>query len=224
MLPCFVTGRRSRGPFSVVGDRRRPPTGWPRHRRRRRDAGSRRRASRPQAGAVALLPGADGGVRQALLVVGSRRSPGTRPAFRGRCRAGDWQLDDPDGLLPPDRAALGWALAAYRFTRYRTRRARTARGWCCPTARRVERALADRRGDLARRAISSTRPPTISAPPSWQAAVAEVADRFGAELPHHRRRGAAGRQLSGDPCRRPRQRPGAAPDRPALGRSRRPRR
>ena len=32
---------------------------------------------------------------------------------------GVWQLADADGLLPPDLATLGWALAAYRFTRYR---------------------------------------------------------------------------------------------------------
>ena len=41
------------------------------------------------------------------------------------------RLDDPDRLLPAKHAVLGWALASYRFTRYRrdeTRHPRLALG------------------------------------------------------------------------------------------------
>ena len=70
-----------------------------------------------KAGAVALLPGAE--APAALLLVGDPAEPWDAAALQAALPPGDWRLDDPDALLPAHLAALGWALAAYRFTRYR---------------------------------------------------------------------------------------------------------
>jgi leucyl aminopeptidase len=73
------------------------------------------------AGASALLPDGTGAVISALLVAGEPAEPWDASALAASLKAtgGVWRLDDPDGLLPAEQAALGWALAAYRFERYR---------------------------------------------------------------------------------------------------------
>ena len=63
---------------------------------------------------MALLPG--GGT---LLLVSDPAEPWDAALLQAALPPGDWRLDDPDRLLPPDHAALGWALSSYRFTRYR---------------------------------------------------------------------------------------------------------
>ena len=113
-------------------------------------------------------------------------------------------LDDPDGLLPPEHAALGWALAAYRFVRYRAEEGGEPPGWCC----RKDRASSARcmwRRRLGSRATSSTRPPTTWGPSELADAV-EDRGRFGAECRVDRRRRAPGGQLPGGARRRARQR------------------
>lgn len=81
-------------------------------------------AAKPSA--VALLPagggGRGGGLAGALLVATDPAEPWDAAALAAALAPtgdGAWRLDDPDGLLPPETAALGWALASYRFERYR---------------------------------------------------------------------------------------------------------
>lgn len=70
-------------------------------------------------GKTALLAGPDGGVGAALLIVGEPATLWDAAAAPSALPAGLWRLEDPEGLLEPAEAALGWALACYRFERYR---------------------------------------------------------------------------------------------------------
>jgi len=70
-------------------------------------------------GKLALLPGPDGAVTAALLITAEPATLWDTAAAPGALPAGLWRLDDPTGALDPAEAALGWALACYRFERYR---------------------------------------------------------------------------------------------------------
>jgi leucyl aminopeptidase len=81
----------------------------------------------PKAGRTALLPGPDGAPVGALLLLSDPAEPWDFAGVRDRLPAGDWRLDPADDVL--GAAALGWALASYRFDRYRkndTKRVRLA--------------------------------------------------------------------------------------------------
>jgi leucyl aminopeptidase len=79
-----------------------------------------------KAGRTALLPGPDGTPVGALLLLGD---PPTEPwdfaALRERLPAGDWRLEP--ATEPLGAVALGWALASYRFDRYRKNDAKRVR-------------------------------------------------------------------------------------------------
>jgi leucyl aminopeptidase len=70
-------------------------------------------------GRSALLPGADGAVEGALLLLSEPAEPWDFAALRTRLPAGDWRLEPVDSDLDLAQAALGFALAGYRFDRYR---------------------------------------------------------------------------------------------------------
>jgi leucyl aminopeptidase len=72
-----------------------------------------------EAGRLALLPGPDGAVAAALLLTTEPATLWDAAAGPSALPAGLWRLDDPTGALDPAEAALGWALACYRFERYR---------------------------------------------------------------------------------------------------------
>lgn len=81
---------------------------------------------KPDCGAIALLPGRDGNLASVVLGLG-------KPT-RDPCKAAIWSFAGLPGRLPKGRyqisteldpvtahdAALGWALACYRYERYRT--------------------------------------------------------------------------------------------------------
>jgi leucyl aminopeptidase len=73
-----------------------------------------------KASQLLLVPGADGGVEQALFGTGAVFDPMTARALAARLPAGDWRLegaaDDQAG-----QAALAFALGGYLFDRYKTR-------------------------------------------------------------------------------------------------------
>ncbi|MCL6608117.1 MAG: leucyl aminopeptidase family protein, partial [Geminicoccaceae bacterium] len=70
-------------------------------------------------GKLALLPAPDGAVGAALLITAEPATLWDTAAAPSALPAGLWRLDDPTGALDPAEAALGWALACYRFERYR---------------------------------------------------------------------------------------------------------
>ena len=79
-----------------------------------------------KAGQVLLVPGPDGAVAAALLGAGETFDPMSARALPVRLPAGLWRLE---GLEDGDaaRAALAFALGAYRFDRYKTRPSTAAR-------------------------------------------------------------------------------------------------
>ena len=79
-----------------------------------------------KAGQVLLLPGADGAVAAALLGAGETFDPMSASALPVRLPEGLWRLE---GLEAGDaaRAALAFALGAYRFDRYKARPSAAAR-------------------------------------------------------------------------------------------------
>lgn len=74
---------------------------------------------KPEPGRVAVFPAVDGGIAAAVLVTGEPASLWDAAAAAAELPGGLWRIDDPTGLLDPAEAALGWALAGYRFERYR---------------------------------------------------------------------------------------------------------
>ncbi|HEX2527470.1 MAG TPA: leucyl aminopeptidase family protein [Geminicoccus sp.] len=74
---------------------------------------------KPRAGAVLLVPDAGGAAALAVLLVSSPAEASDAAQALASLPPGDWFLDDPAGLLPLDKASLGWAMAAYRFDRYK---------------------------------------------------------------------------------------------------------
>ncbi len=67
-------------------------------------------------GSATLLPGGDGSA-EAVVVLSDPPSPWDVAELRGIATTGTWRLV---GEVDPGDAALGWALAAYRFERYKS--------------------------------------------------------------------------------------------------------
>jgi leucyl aminopeptidase len=100
-----------------------------------------------EAGSLLLVPGEDGTVKSALFGLGS--NPAEQPFAAGRLSkllpAGDWQVETT--ALSGEQVALGFALGAYTFPRYRSDKQKGAR--LLPSA-------AIDRADVARQAAAVT--------------------------------------------------------------------
>jgi leucyl aminopeptidase len=130
-------------------------------------------------GTGSVLPGPAGDPPEALLVVNRPPEPWDAASLFAALPPGAWQIADPHGLLPPDLATLGWALAAYRFTRYRRDDAEPPR-LVPPQGAGVERAMQVAEATWLGRDLVNT-PASDLGPAELADAVGEVAARFGAE-------------------------------------------
>src|SRR3954470_10460907 len=130
-------------------------------------------------GTASVLPGPAGDPPEALLVVNRPPEPWDAASLFAALPPGVWQIADPHGLLPPDLATLGWALAAYRFTRYRRDDAEPPR-LVPPQGAGVERAMQVAEATWLGRDLVNT-PASDLGPAELAEAVGEVAARFGAE-------------------------------------------
>ncbi len=74
-----------------------------------------------------LVPGADGAIARVLLGVTGERDPWAYGGLPAALPDGDYRLADGLDREAASDAALGWALGAYRFTRYREPEERLAR-------------------------------------------------------------------------------------------------
>jgi leucyl aminopeptidase len=81
----------------------------------------------PKPANTALLPAPDGGLAGALVILSEPVEPWDFAALRARLPTGDWHLDWTSSPPETAQAALGWALASYRFERYRQREAKPVR-------------------------------------------------------------------------------------------------
>lgn len=135
------------------------------------------RGFEPKPGAVLVLPAADGGIEAALLVLSDPPTLWDLAAARERLPVGPWRPEDPDGLLDPAEAALGWALASYRFERYRrVEKPEPVLALRPPEATRIRAEAIF----LARDLVNT--PANDLGPAELEEAVRAVAGRFGARI------------------------------------------
>ncbi len=82
---------------------------------------------KPDAGNIALLPGRDGALARVVLGLGkSSKDPAKAPiwsfaALPAKLPRGRYELEDELDEREANDAALGWALATYSFSRYRSK-------------------------------------------------------------------------------------------------------
>ena len=81
----------------------------------------------PTPGRHILLADADGALARVLVAVDAREPTWALAALPRQLPAGRYCLSDAAGLLDAEAAALGWALGAYRFERYRQADRKAAR-------------------------------------------------------------------------------------------------
>jgi leucyl aminopeptidase len=131
-----------------------------------------------KAGRSALLPDADGSPSGALLLLSEPAEPWDFAALRDRLPVGDWRLEPGAEGLDVGQAALGWALASYRFDRYRKSEPKPVRLAIAvdPT---VERAHTIAEAIILARDLINT-PAADLGPAELAEAVAAIAGRFGA--------------------------------------------
>jgi len=70
-------------------------------------------------GKFCLIPDAQGHLRAVLIGVARSDDVYALAALPQHLPSGDYRLDDSGVALDPQRAALGWGLGAYRFSKYR---------------------------------------------------------------------------------------------------------
>lgn len=133
---------------------------------------------------LALLPGASGELTGAVLVLGGKGDSSDAAWLAQALPAIDepFAVHDPDGLIPIFELLYGWALAGYRFDRYRKpnddrKMARLA----APDA-----ALADRASELAKSVFMArdlvNTPASDMGPDELEAAIRGIGEAFGAEV------------------------------------------
>jgi leucyl aminopeptidase len=71
-----------------------------------------------QTGKLVIVPNAEGAPDGALFGLGEAADPMQIGSLPGKLPAGDWRLEDADGL-DATRLEVAWGLGAYRFTRYK---------------------------------------------------------------------------------------------------------
>ncbi|HFD15362.1 MAG TPA: leucyl aminopeptidase family protein [Rhodospirillales bacterium] len=76
-------------------------------------------AFEPVPGRVALHPGGEGEPAGAVLILSDPPTLWDVAAAAEALPPRTFAVEDPEGLLDAEAVALGWALASYRFTRYR---------------------------------------------------------------------------------------------------------
>jgi leucyl aminopeptidase len=128
----------------------------------------------------ALIPGPDGAPEAALLVLSEPMEPWDVAALQSRLPAGIWRLEPTgDAGFDHGTAALGFALASYRFDRYKTSEAREAKLALAEGAG-VRRAAAVAEAICLGRDLINT-PARDLGPAELAEAVQTVAERFDAD-------------------------------------------
>jgi leucyl aminopeptidase len=176
MLPCFVAaGDAALRPVEVLA-----PAGyeaWRTAQPERTRAWLDGTGFEAKPASMALLPGETGAPERALLIASDPPEPWDVASLRARLPAGDWRLA---GEFPAGHAALGWALASYRFERYRKREAKGPRLVLEPGAGLREAEAAAEAVWLARDLINT--PASDLGPAELAEAARAVADRFAADF------------------------------------------
>ncbi|MBC9246313.1 leucyl aminopeptidase family protein [Paracoccus sp. 11-3] len=134
-------------------------------------------------GEICLLPGANGGLRGALIGLGDRQAAGRERFALARATAlpkGVWQVMElPDGLDPAE-AALALLLGQYRFTRYKGS-AYDGPQFLCPAGVDAARIEAIAAGEFLTRDLINT-PAGDMGPAQLEASARELATDIGAAI------------------------------------------
>lgn len=72
----------------------------------------------PKAGQLSLIPNIEGGVANAIYLVGSRANAWDAADLAAKLPAKEWWVEDPEHLLDRSELLLGWTLGSYQFNRY----------------------------------------------------------------------------------------------------------
>jgi leucyl aminopeptidase len=179
MLNCFVPAGSSetRPVWSVpISDFRDWLAGQPAHVR----AWLEGSAFESKAARSALLPDAAGAPGGALLLLSEPAEPWDFAALRERLPAGDWRLEPGAATIDAGQAALGWALASYRFDRYRKREPKRVR-LALPADAASARANTIAQAVFLARDLINT-PAADLGPAELAEAAANTAARFGAKF------------------------------------------
>jgi leucyl aminopeptidase len=175
MLPCFTAAETDARPLWTV------PAGQYKTWLARQGAAAKAwlegSGFEAKPGATALLPGPDGAPCGALVVLSEPMEPWDVAAAHARLPEGDWRLSPAEADLDPGQAALGWALASYKFDRYRKRDAKPRRLAIAEDAASRAAIVAEAIW-LARDLINT--PAADLGPAELAEAVGGVAKRFGA--------------------------------------------
>lgn len=132
---------------------------------------------RPDAGAVCAVPDASGGIKGVLVGVSRPDDVYALASLPQRLPPGDYALAEPGVALDPERAALGWALGSYQFTRYKDARRAPSRLAVAPE---VLKALAPRVAAVQQVRDLVNTPTEDLGPAELCAAVQDLAERHGA--------------------------------------------
>lgn len=177
MLPCFTTAEADARPLWTV-----PAAhykAWLERQPEHIKAWLEGSGFEAKPGSAALLPGPNGGPAGALVLLSAPAEPWDVAAAYARLPAGDWRLAPSDDDQDLSSGVLGWAMASYRFDRYRKQGARQRRlavGQDAAAARATTVAEAIH---LARDLINT--PAADLGPAELASAVQGVASRFGAD-------------------------------------------
>ncbi len=139
-----------------------------------------------KAGRAIVVPGTDGAPEAALLLLSDPPEPWDFAALRGRLPAGTWYLEADEGELDHAQAALGWALASYRFDRYRKKHQEKDQDGQEPRLA-LEEGAESRRANVVAEAVWLARdlintPASDLGPAELADAARTVAARYGAEF------------------------------------------
>jgi leucyl aminopeptidase len=174
MLPCFAPAGTPARPVTVVAAS--AYRGWLEAADTRPRAWLEGTGFKAKGGAVALLPDETGKPAGALLVASEPAEPWDAAALQAALPAGAWRIEG--GVFPPALATLGWAMAAYRFTRYRAEENAKPQ-LVLPEGDGVRRALVLAEATWQARDLVNT-PASDLGPAELAAAIEAVAHRHGA--------------------------------------------
>jgi leucyl aminopeptidase len=124
VIKCLVTKPGGAVPITPLA--KRDLTDWIATQQPQVRAWVRATRFKAEPGAISLIAGADGGLERVVAGFGDGEEMWEWAALASRLPRRRYRIDAPLEAARADRAALGWALAAYRFDRYRKAGARPA--------------------------------------------------------------------------------------------------
>jgi leucyl aminopeptidase len=129
---------------------------------------------------VAIIPGADGRLAGAVMILGDAEELWDFAALQQALPSGDWRLADDVADAERGKAALAWALNAYRFDRYKKQDVEPKRLVTGRDEASVEAEILADAIYLGRDLVNT--PASDMGPAELEAAARAVAEAFGAEV------------------------------------------